>query len=271
MKDYFINEAFDKALADYIDSLEHKEGVIYNSFLVLVIRKLVLIYGQLDIIGPYNAKDELLLHNNLLKFNISKMKLNKFFMNLQLFYNNDKLNITPNSVYIEIDKILVDMFMAKKINFNVTEEEIIDFKKHLYSPNSLNPLMISYNYLHSIDNFAIANYFDDQNKIYIKVQVVEPKVLLTPEAYRVVNKNYTDMCVLSAEDVKKINDEVYNSLNIDKNSVNFEYLYDLALYNYYNKNKKITTGNGYVDILLVMGMVSTVVMTIFILVFILLV
>ena len=34
MKTYFINEAFEKAVTDYLNSKDKKEGLIYNSFLV---------------------------------------------------------------------------------------------------------------------------------------------------------------------------------------------------------------------------------------------
>ncbi len=267
---YFVSEAFDNAIKSYIDSKEHKSGVLYNSFLVVVIRSLIHIYGELDIIGSYNNNDEIMLYSNLLKYKFSKMKLNKFFSDIEKFYDNEKKGVVPNSVFIDIEMFLVDMFMSKKINYNVTSEETLAFKKLLYSPLVGNPLMISFNYLNSVDTYSILNYFESQEKINIKVNVENPKVLLAPEAYRVVNKNYTDICLLNADDIKKINEEVYKTLKVNKNSINFDYLYDLALYNFYNKNKKITSGNGFVDILLVMGIISTFIMTLFIVVFIIL-
>lgn len=268
MENYFVNEAFDVAIKNYLQSKDHKDSIMYNSFLVVVIRTLINIYGELDIISPFQSKNEVLLHNNLLKFKFSKMKLNKFFSDLESFYNNDKLEILPNNIFVNVEMFLIDMYMTKKVNYNVTLEESEKFKKLLYSPYAKNPLMISFNYSNSIDNFSVMNYFDAQDKFNVKVEIEEPKVLLAPEAYRVINKNYTDICLLSAEDVKNINEEVYTSLNVDKNMVNFEYLYDLALFNFYNKDRKITSGNGYVDILLVMGIVSTFLMTVAIVLFI---
>ena len=54
MKDNFINEAFSKAINDYLESKDSKDGILYNSFLVVVIRMLIIIYGELDIINPYS-------------------------------------------------------------------------------------------------------------------------------------------------------------------------------------------------------------------------
>lgn len=268
--DYFINEGFEKAINDYINSKDHTGGLMFNSFPVVVIRALVSIYGEFDILGSYSANDELMLHSNMLKYKFSKMRLNKFFSDMQGFYVNETNGVVPNVYFVSIQKFLIDMYMAKKVNYNVTTQDKENLMSFLYSPNSSNPLMISYNFMHSKDNFEVISYFDTQDKLNVKIQIEEAKVLLAPEAYRVVNKNYTDICLLSAEDVKKINDEVYSGLNVDKSSVNFEYLYDLALYNFYNKNKKITSGNGYVDILLIMGIISTALMTLAVLMFIVL-
>ena len=38
----FINEAFTKAINDYLKSVEQPKSVVYNSFLVVVIRLLII-------------------------------------------------------------------------------------------------------------------------------------------------------------------------------------------------------------------------------------
>ena len=45
MESYFINEAIEKAINDYMNSKDKVESVLYNSFLVVVIRMLISIYG----------------------------------------------------------------------------------------------------------------------------------------------------------------------------------------------------------------------------------
>ena len=79
MEPYFINEAVDKAINDYMSSKDKKEGVLYNSFLVVVIRMLISIYGELDIINPYQIKNEDALRNNLMKYAASKENIDILF------------------------------------------------------------------------------------------------------------------------------------------------------------------------------------------------
>ena len=68
----FINEAFTKAINDYLKSSDNIQGVTYNSFLVVVLRSLVSISSELDIVNPKVMDDAELLKDNLSKFGSSK-------------------------------------------------------------------------------------------------------------------------------------------------------------------------------------------------------
>ena len=122
MDKVFINNAFTKACDCYLDSNDNVKGVMYNSFLVVVIRMLVSIYSELDIINPKVMGDEDLLKENLCKFGYSKMDVEVFLSNMELFYefenanNNDKFR-KRNPYFIIIQKELIDMFIKKKLNF----------------------------------------------------------------------------------------------------------------------------------------------------------
>lgn len=257
----YINANFEKAINDYLNSKNSKSSVSYNSFMVTVIRALVFIYGELDIITPFNNKDVITLHDNLLKFNLSKFQLNQFFNEVRVF---EKIDVRDS--IINIEKALIEMFICKKMYYEVTELEIEEFKKYIVSSDNDNMILLSYAYLYNLNN-VILKYYIERNESSEKISVDETKKLLSPEAYKIVNQNYTDVCLLSAQEVEQINNLVYKSLNVNKNAVNFDYLYDLALFNYYNKNHSIS-GNGYVDILLLMGFISTCVMILSIVIFI---
>lgn len=259
---YFVNENLDKAIDDYLRNKNNKDGVLYNSVPVLIVRTLVFIYGELDIITPYSNKDVVAFHDNLLKFNFSKFKLNQFFNEVRLLTDA----VDTNANILNIEKFLIDMLMAKKVFYEVSDSDLKTFEELLIYSKNMNPLISSYDFLYRL-NDGVIRYFVEQNTLCVKVSKETPKTILSPEAYKVVNWNYTDVCALSAPEIDKINNLVYKGLNIDKNAVNFDYLYDLALFNHYNKNEYIT-GNGYVDILLLMSIISTCVMIIFILVFI---
>ena len=82
----FINEAFTKAIDDYLKSSDNIQGVTYNSFLVVVLRSLISIYSELDTLNPKVMNDEDLLKDNLSKFGYSKTDVEVFLSNLQLFF-----------------------------------------------------------------------------------------------------------------------------------------------------------------------------------------
>ena len=88
----FINEAFTKAINDYLKSVEQPKSVVYNSFLVVVIRLLIIMYSELDIVNPMVINDEDLLKNNLAKYGYSKNNLDIFFSDLQVYYELEKDN-----------------------------------------------------------------------------------------------------------------------------------------------------------------------------------
>ena len=86
---------FSKAVNNYTKSNDNVQGVMYNSFLVVVIRSLISIYSELDIINPMVIGDEELLKENLAKFGYDKTDIEVFLSNLQLFddflFNNYNL------------------------------------------------------------------------------------------------------------------------------------------------------------------------------------
>ena len=96
MDKVFINNAFSKAVNNYTKSNDNVQGVMYNSFLVVVIRSLISIYSELDIINPMVIGDEELLKENLAKFGYDKTDIEVFLSNLQLFDDFEVLNENNN-------------------------------------------------------------------------------------------------------------------------------------------------------------------------------
>ncbi len=265
METYFVNEAMNEAVKNFLDSKDKPNSVLHNNFLVVVIRTLSLIYGELDITNAYLTKNEKSLNVNLSKYGYPLNKIEEFKKHLQNFEDIEKTSEKPNPYFLIIEKILIDMFITKKVKFSVTEEEEKKFKQLLYSPSANHELIISYNFLHTKNEYEIINYFNEQNNLNSKVEVEQPKHLLSPEAYRVISKSYTDVKALSAMDVEKINEEVYKALKVNKYAINFEYLLEKAINDFYKNH--LSSGNGYVDILLIMSVISTLIMGISIITF----
>lgn len=267
MDQVFINETFTKAIDDYLNNKNDPEGVIYNSFLVVVIRMLVLIYSELDIINPLMTDNEKALKENLIKFEYPLEAVEKFFIDLQKYdeienknQNND-IKIA-NSYFISIQKQLVDMLIKKKLNFHLTEREVLDFYDLLYTPHTKNTLRLSYNYLTSQNISEVDEYFRRELKENVKIIKAQDKEILNVKAYEILNYLMDDIYKMDNDELTKINHQVYDYFQIRENAINKEYLLEQALLNLEREKNKLTTGNGYVDILLIMGVISTAILII---------
>jgi len=269
VKTYFINEAFEKAVTDYLNSKDKKEGVIYNSFLVVVIRLLINIYGELDILNPYQIKSEVAFDDNLMKYGMSKDKVLEFKRLLDGFYRIERKNMSSvkrevNIYFIEVQKMLIDMFNLKRLNFGLTESDRKEFFDLLYTPGTSNALRLSYNFLNAENVYEIAEYF----KVSMEKEAEVPKIsekekdLLPFETYKLFGVNISDISKMSESDVENLNSQIYESFDISENAINKDYLLEESIKAFKMQNNKVTTGNGYVDILLVMSVIVTTIMVV---------
>ena len=279
MNQVFVNEAFTKAIDDYLKNADNVQGIIYNSFLVVVVRMLVCIYSELDIVNPLVIGDEELLYKNLTKFGYSRDSLNIFFSNLQLYYdisqrNQQNSQKEKNPYYEFVQKDLIDMFIIKKVNFYLTEEEVKTFYDLLYTPFSKNPLRVSYNFLmctiNNTDVMEIDNYYKTQMRDNIKVIKPQEKHYLNVKAYEILNYSMDDLNKMDSNELERVNHQVYDYFKIRENAINKEYLLEKAIEAIEREKNKVTSGNGYVDILLVMSVICTIIMVVGILTFVVL-
>lgn len=263
----FINTAFTKGVNDYLSSCDDVKGVMYNSFLVVVIRALISIYSELDVINPMIIGDAELFKDNLAKYGYSKIDVNVFLSDLELYEEIEKKNEASqikekNPYFVLIQKELVDMFIKKKLNYTISKEELNVFYDLLYTPYSKDPLRVSYNFLTAVDVMEVDRYFREQMKNNVKVIKSKEKHYLNVKAYEILNYSMDNLAKMSDTDLANVNSEVYDYFGIRENAINKEYLLDKALNALDKEKNAVTSGNGYVDILLVLSVICTVVMII---------
>ncbi len=261
----FINNAFTRAINDYLSSNDNIQGITYNSFLVVVIRMLVLLYGELDIINPLVSKDEDILKENLAKFGYDKMNVEAFLVDLEKYYEleleNGKRQIKEkNPFFISVQKMLINMLISKKLNFYITPEEVEEFYDLLYTPYAKNPLRVSYNFLMADDVLEIDTYFKKEMHENVKEILPEEKHFLNVKAYELLNYSMDDIKKMNSSEIDNLNTQVYDFFKIRENAINKEYLLEKAIEAIERENNKVTSGNGYVDILLILSIICTAVM-----------
>ena len=137
----------------------------------------------------------------------------------------------------------------------------------LYTPYSKNPLRVSYNFLQASDVLEVDRYFKIQMKENIKIILPKEKHYLNVKAYELLNYSFDDIKNMDSSDVDKVNSQVYDYFKIRENAINKEYLLDKAIEAIERENNKVTSGNGYVDILLVISVICTALMILGIVVF----
>lgn len=267
MEPYFINEAIDKGINDYLNSKDKQEGILYNSFLVMVIRMLISIYGELDIINPYQTKNLNAFNNNLMKYGAIKEDIDNLYKLVSDYYvierrNSLAIKREENTYFISVQKVLIDLFNLKRLNFGLTDNESKEFFDLLYTPGTSNVLRLSYNYLNANNIYEIAEYYQKKMDEKPKEDNFEEKNLLKFDVYKLFNVSVADISKMNSKDVDNLNKEIYKSFDISENAINKDFLLEEKINEIKMQNEPITTGNGYVDILLIMSVIVTTIMVV---------
>ena len=67
---------------------------------------------------------------------------------------------------------------------------------------------------------------------------------------------------MNGKEIDELNEEIYSSFDISENAINKDYLLNESIKAYKMRRNPITTGNGYVDILLIMSVIVTTIMVV---------
>ena len=263
--EYFINEAIEVALNNYKDSQNNKDSILYNSFLVVVIRILVLIYGEADLLNPYYLNNKITFLNNLSKYGLSKSDIAIFISDLFNFYkleeeNKKRVIKVKNPYFKNILKQLVDMFTLKRktVGVNYIDEE--EFLELCYTSHTKNPYRLSYNYLMSDDiNFIEKYYYSKINELDVTKELSKTiNMNLNLEALNYVGVNLSNVNDLNTKELASAKDAAYKYFSVDASKASRDEDLESKLKALKNLNSKtITSGNGYVDILLLMSVIVT--------------
>lgn len=267
MKDKeFVNKAITEAIKTYIDAKDKPNSLVYNSFLVVTIRILALIYGKTDILNPYYLDNSVVFFQNLSKYGVDKESIALFKEEFLAFYEfdlkNDKRTIKlQNPHFKNVLKYLIDMFVAKKKNGKVSFNEEEKFLELIYTTHTKNAYRISYGYLNMDDTMYTEKYYYSKlNEMDMTRELNLDKTIRTKlnlEALNVIGVNLSNLENMSESDIEKAKNKAYNYFEVDPNSATSEEELTEKIEFYKMYGKKVTSGNGYVDILLLMSVIVT--------------
>ncbi len=254
----FINEAIDSAIRKYIKCKEGMNEAELDSFECVVIRALVLIYGELDILNPFKINNEKNFNDNLKKFGLSETTLLEFKERFFNFYKNAMDTLAVKQDFLSIQKSLIDMFMLKKSHVLISDDEIEQFKNLLYTREDANPSKFAFYSKYTPESDEIKNYYNNElfklSHTYNFTQFND--LLLSNEAYQLAGYNFPEIQNKKESEIQNINNKVYHFFNIKDNDKNKKDRLESAIL-YYKKYGNTEKGNGYVNLLLVLSMVAT--------------
>ena len=246
----FINEAFNEGILNYLNNLN------MNDFTTVIIKTLISIYGELDIINPYKTNTESGLGSfdeNITKFGFSKEELSVFKQNVMNFYLSK--NEKPNKYFNEIEKQLIDMYFFKnKIGDKEKLENDKVVENLLFENSELNKI-------YSTDKEEIKRYFDFKcmmSSTNLEYLIIEKSNSLPIEAYEMAGFSYDEIIKKNQNQLFDINNKVFEYFNINQSKEDkiLRLEQAIAYYKEFPKSVKNKEENGYVEFLLLSGFIA---------------
>lgn len=258
----FINEALTKAIEIYLKYKDNPEHPDFHTFPVQVVKTLVYIYGELDIINPYITQNEHNLggfDNNITKFGYDSDKLEDFKNLFLTFEQEVKENKYPNLSFMAIQKHLIEMFLLKKTSMNLPNESLEEFQKYLYLESNTDEYIKADLLKYVTDTSELELYFKSlayETAHNFTLEEIQRNTLYS-DAYTLLGYSMEQINGLNDLDLQKVNTQVYNFFRVDSNDPEKDELL-LRAVNYYKKyGNRITSGNGFVDLLLFASILAT--------------
>lgn len=266
--DIFINQAFTNAITMYINAKQSNNNDDFFSFPVVIIRTLISIYGELDIINPFRTNNEERMGGfdaNLTKFGLSSKKLQRFKEDFQNYYQAKQNQKFPNPYFLKIEKCLMDMFFLKKRSINITEEEFKNFQNLLYLSSNQNTI-IQEELKRNINDIQNLDYYW-QSKVFeinhnFQISTYKQNTLL-PEAYNILGYSLEYISQIDEKTLEELNKQILAFFKINPEDAKKDERLKEAVSYYKQYGNSITTGNGYVDMLLLLSIIATIMMTLF--------
>lgn len=170
-----------------------------------------------------------------------------------------KEQVKPNYLFLQLEKDLIDMFCLKNQVMHLSEEEISVFKEYICFSN--NSVLQDYLHLFIQDPTMLDRYF--ASKLYysnhsFQLIPVHRKTLYL-DAYLLLGYSANQIANMSDQELNTVNEQVYQFFKIPVNEKNRSELLVQAV-NYYKRyGNRLTSGNGYVDLLLLLSVLATIV------------
>lgn len=251
MNNSFINDSISHGISNYILIKQGKDYDKAHIFEVYIIRCLCKIYGDLNIINPYRIGNENSFKSNLIMYGLKVNEMEEF-INLMGEYSiwlNSEKQVGKTNITSKIEIILVNMILHRNKSIKFTEEEIEFFDKYF------DPVNNNFATLHSLitkDVSIVPMYWNRKKALLygnVKLKLIRTD-LLSSSTYDKYGLDKETLEKMSEEKVRNINNRILEKENEEKNRSK----------KFIPKNIIITSGNGFVDTLMLLSIMTTEIM-----------
>lgn len=251
MNNIFINDSINSGISNY---LLIKNSEYYDKahiFEVYVVRCLCKIYGDINILNPYRINNENSFKSNLIMYGLKVSEMEEFISLMDDYskWLNSEKNVGKTDLTSKIEIILINMIIERNKVIRFSSDELEFFDKY-FDPRNNN-----FATLHNLitkDVNIIPMYWNRKKALLnnnIKFKLIRND-LLSSSIYDKYGLNKDDISKMSEEKVRNINNRILEKEKEDnKRSKRF-----------IPKNLIITSGNGFVDTLMLLSIMTTEIM-----------
>lgn len=221
----FINNAINDSLIMYYSTKEKPHSVEFNSFMVTIMRMIVLLYGELDITNCYHTKNEKGMggfDTNLTKYGLPEKKLERWKNNFEKYYEFEmrqkKLHIKrKNPFFNAVQKNMIDMMFAKNKKNPLNAEQAKEFYDMLFTANSSDFYRRTFALLSTNNPYEVDEYFRKN------MFMISNKLKIVPIKRRVLAQDIYDFFGIKKElfdgftqhQIDNINKQIYDYYGVD--------------------------------------------------------
>lgn len=245
----FINEAITDGITAYLKNNSLDNFTKSHIFELRIIEFLIKLYGKTDILNPYTIKSEESFKNNLMVYGATSEEIDKLLSLLNEYHI--WLNSTSrdkNNLMKEIFKLLSGLVILKNNNVVISSEEMKYYEDFLSLKDSKIYQIVQ---MLSTNPLEVKNIWPEAVAKSKEEPIKEEPLYLSDAEYEKYGLIMTEVKELPEEQVKKLNAEIKNRDEGDNSGGT-------------TKNKPwqlvLTSGNGYVDALVLFSIMCTEIM-----------
>lgn len=244
---YFINPAIEYGLQSYINVTN---GNSYNKshlFEMSVISVLVEIFGEKAILLPYKIDNPTAFKNNLLIYDYDENCMKIFINNLLNYYSyikDYKTQKTHTNAMVYIELALLDMVSRKSQKKEIDSKLIEKLDDFIIYNDSLNKLR---SIISTEKEKQVINTWNELKASLLSKKQEQTQIsYLDKKEYEKYGINIKSIELLNSKEIEEINEAIKNEENrtvTEKTTV--------------TNKKLLTSGNGYVDVLIILSIIFT--------------